>query len=166
MLFYPFIKKYCIVCVCLVWFPLVSAVGVRLRSSDRQRLPAAAADPNSRGQQWRRSLQDRSHACLERNVLRSDGTFLIILITRGTTILKYMFFFPSSTWCICFLFVLFFNRSLASVPTCLLDLDFGCCQILSSAVFQHTKWFHCNGILGRTAHDVKFLIVKEKTSVS
>lgn len=92
-LFFPFIKKYCIVCVCLVWFPLVSAVGVRLRSSDRQRLPAAAADPNSRGQQWRRSLQDRSHACLERNVLRSDGNFLIILIIRGITILKYMFFF-------------------------------------------------------------------------
>lgn len=63
-------------------------------------------------------------------------------------------------------FLFFFNWRLASVPTCLLGLDFGCCHILSSAVFQHTRWFHCNGIVGHTAHNVKFLYVKEKTFVT
>lgn len=115
MLFSPFIKKYSCICP----FPTVSAVGVRPRSTDWQRLPAAVADPNSRGQQWRRSLQDHSHACLQRNVLRSEGAFSLKLhfLLRVFSV-EYM---ESCS---------FVNLGLVSVPTCLPGLGSGCCRVV------------------------------------
>lgn len=69
--------------MCLCTYPAssstVSAVSVSSWSSGRQCLPAAAPGANSRGQQWRCSLQDHPYSSHQHHVLRGNSGFSVIL---------------------------------------------------------------------------------------
>lgn len=66
----------------------VSEVGDSLWSPGRQRLPAAAPGANSRGQQWRRSLQDHIYSSYQHNALIGNHISTIYFFLWNVHFLK------------------------------------------------------------------------------